>query len=248
MGGSALLKAKARGEAAVKDVLPSATIFRPADMYGPQDSFLWYYCSNGASGHAHRRPYDRLPLVNGGRGITKTPVAVGDVARGILALVTSRADDRLDGAVVDAVGPRRYEQRHLLTYLQQLVCGGSAEYFPSADLLQSGFRVTNLNYDPLFCARISLLTWLAKVGVFRDSSHAVVTWETIEREAVSDQPVKEGHLSLRELGVELSHIEELWPTYLVGWRKMARGRAGLNVEQSKLRREQVELPPYIANG
>lgn len=94
-GGSNFLKTKYYGEQAVREEFPDATIFRPADMYGVLDKYLWYYCSG------YRRNFRRLPLHNGGYGITKTPVCVSDVAQGI---VNAISDEESIGKTFDAVG------------------------------------------------------------------------------------------------------------------------------------------------
>lgn len=94
-GGSKFLKTKYYGELAVREEFPDATIFRPADMYGECDNFLWYYC------RPHRRSWRRLPLPNSGYGITKTPVSLSDVAKGVVNSIT---DNDAIGKTYDAVG------------------------------------------------------------------------------------------------------------------------------------------------
>ena len=70
-------RTKAAGEAAVKDVLPGATIFRPSVVFGPEDDFF-----NRFAALARISPV--LPLIGGGH--TKfQPVFVGDVAQSIVA-------------------------------------------------------------------------------------------------------------------------------------------------------------------
>ena len=43
--GSNYLKSKMAGESAVRNEFPEAVIFRPSDMWGQVDHFIFYYCS-----------------------------------------------------------------------------------------------------------------------------------------------------------------------------------------------------------
>ena len=76
-------RTKAAGEAAVKGVLPDATIVRPSVVFGPEDEFF-----NRFAALARISPV--LPLIGGGH--TKfQPVFVGDVAQTIVAALEGRA-------------------------------------------------------------------------------------------------------------------------------------------------------------
>ena len=76
-------RTKAEGEAAVKDVLPDASIVRPSVVFGPEDEFF-----NRFAALARMSPV--LPLIGGGH--TKfQPVFVGDVAQAIVAAIEGRA-------------------------------------------------------------------------------------------------------------------------------------------------------------
>lgn len=87
---SAYARTKARGEKAVLETLPDATIFRPSIIFGPEDSFFNRFA-------AMSRYAPALPLIGGGE--TKfQPVYVGDVAEAVARAV--------DGV---AVGGRVYE-------------------------------------------------------------------------------------------------------------------------------------------
>lgn len=74
---------KAAGEAAVRAAVPTATIFRPSIVFGPEDQF-----TNRFAAMARMMPV--LPLVGG--GMTKLqPVFVGDVAKAIADAADGKA-------------------------------------------------------------------------------------------------------------------------------------------------------------
>ncbi len=75
-------RAKAAGEAAVSAAVPSATIFRPSVMFGPEDQF-----TNRFAALARMSPV--LPLIGGETKMQ--PVYVGDVAIAIADAVDGKA-------------------------------------------------------------------------------------------------------------------------------------------------------------
>jgi NADH dehydrogenase len=68
-------RSKAAGEQAVRSAVPSATVFRPSVVFGPEDQF-----TNRFAALARMLPV--LPLIGGGTNRLQ-PVFVGDVARAI---------------------------------------------------------------------------------------------------------------------------------------------------------------------
>lgn len=99
-------RSKYRGERAVLDVLPSATILRPSIVFGPEDNFF-----NRFANMAKFSPV--LPLIGGGK--TKfQPVFAGDVADAAAAAL-DRADAR--GRVYELGGPSVYSFKQLLAYI-----------------------------------------------------------------------------------------------------------------------------------
>jgi uncharacterized protein YbjT (DUF2867 family) len=88
-------RSKAAGEAAVRAVIPQATIIRPSLIFGPEDSFF-----NRFAAIARISPV--LPLIGGG-GTRFAPVFVGDVAAAVAA--TLERDDA-PGRTYELGGPQ----------------------------------------------------------------------------------------------------------------------------------------------
>lgn len=96
-------RAKAAGEAAVLAAVPSATIFRPSVVFGPEDSF-----TNRFAGLARLSPV--LPLIGG--GVTKLqPVYVGDVADAIADAVDGKTKA---GGTYELGGPEVMTLREII--------------------------------------------------------------------------------------------------------------------------------------
>lgn len=95
-------KAKAAGEAAVTAAVPSATIFRPSVMFGPEDQF-----TNRFAALARLSPV--LPLIGGATKMQ--PVYVGDVATAIADAVDGKAKA---GATYELGGPEVLTMREII--------------------------------------------------------------------------------------------------------------------------------------
>jgi uncharacterized protein YbjT (DUF2867 family) len=96
-------QSKAAGEQAVLAAVPSATIFRPSVVFGPEDDF-----TNRFAALARISP--ALPLIGG--GATKLqPVYVGDVATAIADAVDGNAKP---GAVYELGGPEVLSMREIM--------------------------------------------------------------------------------------------------------------------------------------
>lgn len=95
-------KAKAAGEVAVMAAMPSATIFRPSVMFGPEDQF-----TNRFAALARLSPV--LPLIGGSTRMQ--PVYVGDVATGIADAVDGKAKA---GATYELGGPEVLTMREII--------------------------------------------------------------------------------------------------------------------------------------
>jgi len=96
-------RSKAAGEKAVLSATPTATIFRPSVVFGPEDDF-----TNRFAGLARMSP--ALPLIDG--GLTKLqPVYVGDVATAIAEAVDGKAKS---GATYLLGGPEVLSMREIM--------------------------------------------------------------------------------------------------------------------------------------
>lgn len=95
-------RAKAAGEAAVMAAVPSATIFRPSVMFGPEDQF-----TNRFAALARLSPV--LPLIGGATKMQ--PVYVGDVATAIADAVDGKAKA---GATYELGGPEVLTMREII--------------------------------------------------------------------------------------------------------------------------------------
>ncbi len=99
-------RSKALGEKAVLSVVPSATVFRPSILFGPEDDFF-----NRFAGLARFSP--ALPLIGGGHTRFQ-PVFVGDVAAAIAQAVDGKAEP---GAIYELGGPEIRTFRQLMEYV-----------------------------------------------------------------------------------------------------------------------------------
>jgi NADH dehydrogenase len=96
-------RAKAAGETAVLSAIPSATIFRPSVVFGPEDQFTSRFASLA-------RMSPGLPLIGG--GLTKMqPVYVGDVATAVADAVDGKTRA---GSVYELGGPEVLSMREIM--------------------------------------------------------------------------------------------------------------------------------------
>jgi len=100
---SAYARTKAAGEAAVRETLPDAVIYRPSIVFGPEDGFF-----NKFANMARFLP--ALPLIGGGETRFQ-PVFVGDVAEAVARSVDGQVPG---GKVYELGGPQELTFRECL--------------------------------------------------------------------------------------------------------------------------------------
>ena len=96
-------RTKAAGEAELRASFPSAIIFRPSLVFGPEDDFFNRF-------GAYARYLPALPLIGGGKTRFQ-PVYVGDIGQATLAALT-REDAQ--GKTFELAGPKSYSFRELM--------------------------------------------------------------------------------------------------------------------------------------
>ncbi len=100
---SAYVRARAAGEAAVREAFPAATILRPSVLFGPGDGFFNTFAEI-------TRVSPVFPLFGNGRTRVQ-PVFVDDVAQAAVRCLT---DPAAKGGVYELGGPKAYTYRELI--------------------------------------------------------------------------------------------------------------------------------------
>jgi len=155
-GGSKFLKSKYEGEMRVREEFPEAIIFRPADIFGPEDRFTKYYASPW-----RRQANVCIPLWKRGTKTVKMPVYCSDVAEGV---VNALMDPEAEGKTFECVGPNSYLLSELVDYFYRCM---------RYDVL---YRVP---LNPMFTATVKMFNTMP-------AASPILSKERLEREHVSD--------------------------------------------------------------
>jgi uncharacterized protein YbjT (DUF2867 family) len=107
---SPYIRARGRGEVAVQQAFPGATIIRPSAMFGPGDALF-----SGLADLARMLPI--VPLIGGGRTRLQ-PVYVEDIVEAIVRILD---DSRSVGQVYELAGPNVYTLHELTTIVLRLI-------------------------------------------------------------------------------------------------------------------------------
>lgn len=197
--GARYARSKHRGERAVLEKLPSATILRPSIIFGPEDNFFNRFANMAKFAPA-------LPLIGGGKTRFQ-PVFVGDVADAIVAAL-DRPDAR--GRIYELGGPQIYSFKQLLQFVAResrrpvpLLDLPFVVAYPMGLLLGWGFKLIPFAAPPLTGDQVAMLR--------------------------RDNVVGAGVPTIQDLGVaQLESIEALVPTYLWRFRPHGQFQAKQN--------------------
>lgn len=200
-------RTKAQGEAAVREVIPSATIIRPSVVFGQDDDFF-----NRFASLATRAPF--LPLVGGGE--TKyQPVFVGDVGAAIAKAVTGPASA---GQTYELGGPSVYSFRELMA----LVVKETQRNRPLVALPYGVANLIGLAGDIQAAAK-GAIGLIPRPELTRD-----------QVELLKHDNVVSGDLpGLTELGVQPTALEPILPTFLYRYRRHGQFAEIIQAETAK---------------
>lgn len=112
--GARYARTKYRGERAVLENVPSATILRPSIVFGPKDHFFNRFAAM-AQAAAALPLVGVLPLIGGG-ATRFQPVFVGDVAEAVCAALER---PEAQGRVYELGGPLTYSFKQLLQFVKR---------------------------------------------------------------------------------------------------------------------------------
>lgn len=187
--GALYARTKYRGERAVLEAMPTATILRPSIVFGPEDSFFNRFAQMATIAPA-------LPLIGGGK--TKfQPIFVGDVADAVCAALDQH---KAQGRVYELGGPRTYTFKQLLEYI-------TAEIDRPRALIPLPFVIA----QPLGLA----IGWVFKLVPFIAPPLTGDQVSMLKRDNVVGADSAAGRIE--DLGVApLESVEAIVPTYL--WR------------------------------
>ena len=147
---------KAAGEVAVKKAFPSATIVRPATMFGHEDEFLNWYAWMGER--------LRMPLigdislsgpVNEGAAVLQ-PVYVGDIASATMAMIED--PDAFKGKTVELAGPADFSRAEIAEFVNDVTKQKvPPAVFPKKVLSAIAYGVEGLNSPYLTVDEVELM-------------------------------------------------------------------------------------------
>jgi len=195
--GSGYLKSKFRGDMAVLEEFPDATIIRPSEMVGTSDWFTWYYRSWFRKGF-----FKAMPLWRKGEYTVKSPVTYTNVTD---AIMIAMEDPSCKGKIFEATGAERHLLCDLIEHMMNLL---------DIDYSTNGYFIQDLRLQPLPVIKGFILQNFMPVG---HKMYVGATLEKLERSQLSD--FSQGYPHISELGVKVESMTEALPWNLNPWRE-----------------------------
>jgi len=194
--GSEYLKSKFRGDMAVLEEFPDATIIRPSEMVGTEDWFTSYYREWARRGFGYQ-----IPLWRKGLYSVKAPITTTNVTD---AIVAAMDDPNAKGKIYEAVGPERYTLHDLVEYMFTLM---------DVDWRANKYQIMDLRVMPLPLLKAFVVQNLP----FGQKFYTGCTIEKLHRSSLSD--ISQGYPSIEELGVKLEPMPDILFWHIEPYRK-----------------------------
>jgi len=193
---STYARSKAEGEAAVRELVPQAIIFRPSIVFGSEDDFF-----NRFATMARLMPV--LPLV--GASTRFQPVFVDDIAEAVALALDGKATP---GATYELGGPEVKRFRELVQY----VC----------DVTQRHRHLVSLSFETgMLMASATQIAGKLSLGLFpKLLSMTTDQVELLRRDNVVSDEAKASGATLEGLGIVPQPIAGVVPAYLDHDRKV----------------------------
>ena len=185
---SAYARSKGRGEKAIRDILPDATIMRPSIIFGPEDQFF-----NKFADMARMLP--ALPLVGGGKTAFQ-PVYVADVAEAVARSVDGTI---AAGVTYELGGPEVLTMRRCLEIMLK-------EIDRTTPFVSLPFGVASL------IGSLASLVPLIQPPITTDQVKLLKSDNVISKEAIAEGRTLSG------MGINPALVEAIIPSYLVSYR------------------------------
>lgn len=193
--GSRYTRTKYRGERALLEAAPTATILRPSIVFGLEDHFFNRFGALAQTAAAIP-VIGALPLIGGGKTRFQ-PIFVGDVADAVCAALEKH---EAQGRIYELGGPRTYSFKELMQFITR-------ETQRNVPLLPLPFFLA----QPLGF----LLEWAFKLAPFADAPLTSDQVTMLKRDNVVGADSNAG--AIADLGVtQLESVEAVVPSYL--WR------------------------------
>lgn len=177
--GSQYLRSKWLGEVAVREEFPDATIFRPADFFGPNDGIFRHFARR------ERSLFNLIGLYKRGEATIKQPIHSSDIARAAVAAILDR--DAV-GQTYNIAGPDRYLLSDLIDWMFR-------------SMRKSWWRRIDVRFQPNI-----LLSGMVDAR-HRGGMRLSLGLDMLERECVTDA-VSNRMPTARDLGVNLIHMAD----------------------------------------
>lgn len=184
--GSKMLKSKWRGEVAVREEFPEATIVRPSVIYGRMDKFVSHYMS------ADRTTFEYIPLWHKGEKTEKQPVYIHDVISGLVAII--RNPDTA-GKTYQFVGSERFKLNNLVNMMFEI----------KMKYVGNNMLVSDMKINPYFWLKTTFAELIAPVHPTIDLS-----WEILEFHHASDK-IDPNLPTLEDLGITPVDFKKVIP-------------------------------------